>query len=300
MTVLALAIGPAELVAAQVAEDVDDEDIRRVPVTDRTSWETCRDLLYEVAQGANVASVGIGSVGPVDMAAGVVAPSGIAQWRAGFGIVDAARKAFPGAEVNLAVDGVCVAQAERAFGATRGVMDAVSLSVSGHIAGGVMMGGFVAVGRTGNAGHIGHLLVPGFDERCACGGHGCLEAVASGSAMLGWARAHGWGGTTLTELIAAADLGEEAAAAAAGRAGVALGRAIASVAALLDIDLVVLGGAVAECGPALWKPLGEAVAEHARLSYLPGLRVVPSPLGELGVLAGAGVLAMAGSSAGSQ
>lgn len=284
-------IGPAEFVAGKLEEGADDEDIRRVPITGANPWEACRDLLYEVG-GSDVAALGIGSQGPVDMAAGVVAPSGIAQWRAGFGIVDAARKAFPGAHVNLALDGVCVALAERRFGAAPSVMDALAISVSQHIAGGVIIGGFVAVGRTGNAGHIGHLLVPGFDELCGCGSRGCLEAVAGGDALLRWARAYGWAGASLQELIAAADLGEEVPAAALGRAGTALGRAIASVAALLDIDLVTLSGTVAKCGPALWKPLGEAVADHARVSYLPGLRVLPSQLGELGILAGAGVLAL--------
>jgi len=291
MTMLALEIGPAEFVASRLEDGVDDDDIRRIPIAGAHPWESCRDLLYEVG-GSDVAALGIGSQGPVDMAAGVVAPTGIAQWRTGFGIVDAARKAFPGAQVRLALDGVCVALAERNFGATPSVLDALSISVSQHIAGGVIIGGFVAVGRTGNAGHIGHLLVPGFDERCACGSRGCLEAVTGGSALLGWARAHGWAGASLHELIAAADLGEEVPAAAMDRAGTALGRAIASVAALLDIDLVTVGGVLSKCGPALWKPLGEAVAEHARVSYLPGLRVQPSQLGELGVLAGAGVLAI--------
>uniref|UniRef100_UPI00245420EA ROK family protein n=1 Tax=Nocardia gipuzkoensis TaxID=2749991 RepID=UPI00245420EA len=89
--------------------------------------------------------------------------------------------------------------------------------------------------------------------------------------------------------------GAPAPAAALDRAGTALGRAVASAAALLDLDLVVLGGSIAEAGPALWKPLGEAVATHARLSFLPGLRVVPSQLGDIALLAGAGILAVTAS-----
>jgi glucokinase len=106
-----------------------------------------------------------------------------------------------------------------------------------------------------------------------------------------WAREQGWTGTSVPELVTAGRAGEAIPAAALGRAGTALGRAVASVAALLDMDLVVIGGSMAEAGPALWKPLGEAVATHARLSYLPGLRVIPSELGDIAVIAGAGVLA---------
>jgi glucokinase len=115
--------------------------------------------------------------------------------------------------------------------------------------------------------------------------------------MVRWAREQGWAGTSVPELLESARVGEDIAAAALGRAGTALGRAIASVAALLDLDLVVLGGPLAEAGPALWKPLGEAVATHARLSFLPGLRVIPSQLGEVATIMGAGVLALSGRNA---
>ncbi len=292
MTILALEIGPEQFVAGRVEDGVGDDDVQRIPIPAKAPWEACRELLSTAAGGADVAAIGIAATGPIDMVAGVVAPPDIASWRGGFGIVEAARKAFPGAAVSLALDGVCLALAERNFGSTGTVQDALSISVSHRVIGGVMIGGFVAVGRTGNAGHIGHVLIPGFDEPCSCGGRGCLEAVASGAATVRWARGNGWGGTSLDELISSAAMGDEIATAAIGRAGTALGRAIASVAALLDVDLVVVGGAVAQAGPALWRPLGEAVAVHARLSYLPGLRVVPSKLGEVGVLAGAGVLAV--------
>ena len=292
MTLLALQIGSEEFVASKVEEGVDDEDIHRIPIPRRSSWEACRELLAEVAGGAEVTALGIASTGPIDMAAGVVAPPEIAAWRGGFGIVEATRKVFPAASVRLALDGVCLALAERSLGSAVNVPDALSISVSHQIAGGVMIGGFVAVGRTGNAGHIAHVLVPGFDEPCSCGGRGCLSAVASGAAAIRWAHQNGWAGTSLADLTTGADMGDELAAAAIARAGTALGRAIASVAALLDIDLVVVSGALAQAGTALWQTLGTEVAAHARVSYLPGLRVTPSKLGELGILAGAGVLAV--------
>ncbi|MFF7942939.1 ROK family protein [Nocardia gamkensis] len=297
MTVLALEIGSSGFAATRVADDVDTDDIRRIPIPVTGAWDRCQELLLEVAGGDQVTALGVASAGPIDMAAGVIAPSEVPEWRAGFEIVRAARKLFPEAQVPLALDGVCLALAERGFGATSAVMDSLALSISDRITGGVVVGGFVLVGRTGNAGHVGHVLVPGFDDRCSCGGRGCLEAVAGGLSMVRWAREQGWAGTSVPELLESARVGEDIPAAALGRAGTALGRAIASVAALLDIDLVVLGGPLAEAGPALWKPLGEAVATHARLSFLPGLRVIPSQLGEVATIMGAGVLALSGRNA---
>ncbi|MEU2034206.1 ROK family protein [Nocardia amamiensis] len=292
MTVLALEIGSSRFAASRIADDVGTDDVVQIPVPASGAWERCREILLEAAGGAEVTALGIASAGPIDMPAGVVAPAEVPEWRTGFGIVEAARKAFPSAAIQLAVDGVCLAVAEQAYGATGAVMDALAITASAHITGGVTIGGFAVVGRTGNAGSVGHVLVPGFDDRCVCGGRGCLEAVASGTSAVRWARGQGWMGTSVPQLVEAARAGEGVPAAALGRAGTALGRAIASVAALLDIDLVVLGGSLAEAGPVLWKPLNEAVATHARLSFLPGLRVIPSQLGDVALLAGAGVLAL--------
>ncbi|MFF2554728.1 ROK family protein [Nocardia sp. NPDC058058] len=292
MTVLALEVGAAGFAAGQVDDDIGSDAIRRIPLPDSEPWEGCRDLLLEVAAGTEVTALGIACAGPIDMAAGVVASVEIPQWRTGFAIAEAARKLFPTAAVSMALDGVCLALAERSFGGAQDAMDSLAISLSDHIAGGVTVGGFAVVGRTGNAGSIAHMLVPGFDEPCECGGRGCVEAVASGAAIRRWARGQGWSGDSLSALLASAREGDDIALAALGRAGTTLGKAISSAAALLDIDLVIVGGSMASAGPALWKPLGEAVAGSSRPGYLAGLRVLPSQLGDLGVLAGAGVLAL--------
>ncbi|WP_280249425.1 ROK family protein [Nocardia abscessus] len=295
MTVLALEIGSSRFAATRVADDVGTEDVRQIPIPASGAWDRCRDILLDAAEGAEVTALGIASAGPIDMAAGVIAPMEVPEWRTGFGIVEAARKLFPTASVHLALDGVCLALAERNFGALSNALDGLAITASDRISGGVIVGGFTVVGRTGNAGHVGHVLVPGFDDRCVCGGRGCLEAVAGGASAVRWAREQGWAGASVPELVEAARVGEGVPVAALDRAGTALGRAVASAAALLDLDLVVLGGSIAEAGPALWKPLGEAVATHARLSFLPGLRVVPSQLGDIALLAGAGILAVTAS-----
>ncbi|MGI5220941.1 ROK family protein [Nocardia sp. CA-290969] len=292
MTILALEIGPTRLAAIEIADDVGADQVRQIPVPGQGAWDKVRELLLDIAAGREVDAVGIASNGPLDMAAGVVAPMQIPEWEAGFPLVESVRELFPAATVALALDGVCLSLAERHFGATQDVMDSLAIHLGDTIVGGVMVGGFVVVGRTGNAGQVGHVLIPGYDDPCSCGGRGCLESVVGARPLTSWAQRQGWGGNSIASLAADAQAGDRVAVAALERAGTALGRAIASVAALLDIDRVVLGGPIAGPGSVLWKPLQNAVAMHARLPFLPGLRAVPSELADLGLLAGAGVIAL--------
>ncbi|MBL1075735.1 ROK family protein [Nocardia sp. 2] len=294
MTLLALDIGATKFAAGTVDSDGVVGGIERIPVPASGVWDGCRELLLRVADGAEVSAVGIGSAGPVDVRTGTTGPINIPEWASGFALVDAVRKVFPGAEVRFAIDGVCLALAEQHWGAARGVPSVLALTVSSGIGGGVISEGRVVVGRTGNAGHIGHIIVPGNEEPCACGGFGCVEAVASGPSSVRWARRQGWTGSTGVELSQAAHAGDEIAVAALGRAGTALGYAIASAAALLDTHLVVVGGGFAQSGEPLWRPLRETVARHARLTFLRELRVLPSELTDQATIMGAGLLACDG------
>ncbi|WP_430334266.1 ROK family protein [Rhodococcus sp. ACT016] len=294
MTALALDVGGTKLAAALVGADGRPQDPVTMPTPPADVWHACASLLRKAAGDATVTAVGIASAGPVDTPAGAVAPVNIREWRGGFPIVDAVRGLFPAAGIRLALDGAAAAYAEHRLGVGRGTPDFLGVVVSTGVGGGVIRGGIIAGGRTGNAGHIGHMVVPGGDERCGCGAVGCLETVASGPAALRWARANGWIGATGADLAVDAGLGEPTAAAALARAGTALGRAFASAAALLDVDLVVVGGGFAQAGPALWDPMTAAAANSARLPFLRELRLAPAELGVLGTLTGAGLLTIDG------
>jgi glucokinase len=176
----------------------------------------------------------------------------------------------------------------------RGVRNGMAMTVSSGIGGGIVVDGRVAVGNTGNAGHVGHIVVPGSDDPCGCGGRGCVEAVASGMSSVRWARSQGWTGSNGLELSRAAHAGDAVALAALRRAGTALGTAISSAAALLDIDRVVIGGGFAESGAPLWDPMRDAIRGHARLAFTRELRVVASGIFGGATLVGAGVLAAEG------
>lgn len=292
MTSLALEIGDSTIAAAQVEPDGKLGTVQRVPVPDNNVWDTCRAQIQAAAVGADITDVGVASVGPVDMAAGIAAPSTIPEWATGFEISEHVREVFPNCVVRMAESGVCATLAEQRYGQIGATMDALVVHIGTRIAGGFVIGGFIGVGHTGNAGNIGHIISAGHDDPCGCGGRGCTEAVASEAAMLRWARDKGWEGTTIAELYSAAQASDDAAIEALRRSGFAVGQAITSAASLLDVDLVVIGGSCIDAGPAWWRPLHQAVATHARLTFLSGLRVIPSILGADGALAGAGVLSL--------
>ena len=245
------------------------------------------------AAGSGVAAVGIAAAGPVHLPSGTVSPVNIPAWR-GFPLRDRVAAALPEVPVRLGGDGVCMALGEHWRGAGRDARFLLGMVVSTGVGGGLVLDGAPYVGRTGNAGHVGHMVVDQHGEACSCGGRGCVETVASGPWMVRWARANGWSalpGAGAKELADAAAAGDPLALQAFRRGARALAAMIASVGAVCDLDLVVIGGGVANSGPLLFDPLRAAVAEYARLDFLTGLRVVPAELGGDAGLVGAARLA---------
>ncbi len=291
MTALALDIGGTKMTAALVGDDGRPENPVTVPTPESDVWDACAELLRNTTESATVTRIGVACSGPVELETGSVAPINIDEWKAGFGLRDHIAEVFPEADIQLAMDGSAAALGEHRFGAAVGVPDVLSLVVSTGIGGGLVLGGKIVAGASGNAGHIGHIVVPGSTTPCACGGIGCVETVSSGPSAVRWARELGWTGSTGTELAADAAAGEPVAITSLQRAGVALGQAIASAVALVDVRMVVIGGGFAQAGPPLWNPIQESIALHTRLKFLDGLQVVPAALGGLGTLAGAAALA---------
>jgi glucokinase len=245
----------------------------------------------KAAKGA-IRAVGIGSAGPIDANAGTVSPVNIASWR-GFPLRDRIAAAMPGVPVRLAGDGICMALAEHWRGAGRGANFLLGMVVSTGVGGGLVLDGVPYQGRTGNAGHVGHVVVEPDGQLCPCGGRGCVETVASGPWMTRWALANGWAappGADAVTLAEAADAGDPVALQAFHRGATALAAMIASVGAVCDLDLVVIGGGVANSGRTLFDPLRTALANYAGLSFIRGLRVVPAALGGDAGLIGAAAL----------
>ncbi|MDX6223927.1 MAG: glucokinase [Frankiales bacterium] len=286
-TVLAVDIGGTKLAAAVVSPEGRVLHRLQVPTPREGVWTALAGVCEDVLDGATADRVGVGCGGPMLWPGGVVQPLNIPEWREGFGLRDALADRFGPTRVHN--DAVCVAVAEHWVGAGRGVSHLLGIVVSTGVGGGLVMGGRLVDGATGNAGHVGHVVVEPDGPECACGGRGCLEAIASGPAIARWA-----GASSGAEAAEAAARGDAAAVAAFQRAGHALGCAVASVAAVCDLELALVAGSVSRAGELLFAPARAALAVHARLGFLSGFRLEPAGLGTDAGLVGAAALWLAG------
>jgi len=252
--------------------------------------EVVTAALGALPDGATLAGVGIGSAGPVDEEHGLVSPLNMPVWR-GYPLRDRVAAHVPeGVPVTLRMDGLAITLAEHWVGAAQGSDHVMGMIVSTGVGGGLILHGRTVSGPTGNAGHIGHVECGGFDDHCACGGTGCLEAVASGPKTVAWAQRHGFTGTTGEELSAAYAAGDEVAVAAVRRSGRALGQAIAAATSLVDLEVVAIGGGFSHVTPDLFDYARQAVAERVEFGFVTKVRIVPTGLSQDGPLIGAAAL----------
>jgi len=252
-----------------------------------------RQALDALPGDAELVGAGIGSAGPIVVRDGAVSPLNLKAWRRyplRSQVQSLVERAAPGVPVTLRMDGLCITLAEHWVGAAQGVDNVMGMVVSTGIGGGLILGGQTVAGPSGNAGHIGHIEVAGFDDPCPCGGHGCLEAIASGPHSVAWARTQGFAGSTGEDLGAAYAAGDEVAIRAVRRAGTAIGRAIASATALLDLELVAIGGGFSHVTADLFDVIAQPIAQRSEFDYIRAVRVVPSALSSDGPLVGAAAL----------
>ncbi|MBA8929378.1 glucokinase [Kutzneria viridogrisea] len=290
--VLALDIGGTKIAAGLVdsAGSVLRSAVRPTPALDgELAFTAVREAVAEVLDGESPSAVGIGCAGPVDTVEGTVSPINVTGWQR-FPLRERVSELVPGVPVELAGDGVCIALAEHRLGAGTANRFMIGMVVSTGVGGGLVLDGKPFGGRTGNAGHIGHVVVEPDGWPCTCGGRGCVETVASGPNMVRWAREQGWQGADAIELERSARAGDEVARTAFERGGAAVGYAIAAAGAICDLDLAVIGGGVARAGELLFDPIRRALDVHAGLSYLDGLRVVRAALDSQSGLVGAAAL----------
>lgn len=224
---------------------------------------------------------GVGCGGPMAPHGEQVSPLNIPAWR-GFPLRDRLAEAT-GLPVHVDNDAKALALGEGWVGAARDRDDYLAMVVSTGVGGGIVLDGRLLDGAGGNAGHIGHVVVEPEGRTCACGARGCLEAEVSGTAI-------------------AARTGRPAAEAAPAereRAGRLVGRAVGSVANLLDLPLAVVAGSVAlGFGEAFFGPAQDELDRVARLEFSAGARIVPAGLAAEGPLIGAGAVAWRGLRAG--
>ncbi len=213
---------------------------------------------------------GIGCAGPMTPGGALVSPLNIPAFRS-FPL--AARLAEEtGLVCRVENDAKALALAEGWVGAAVGVEDYLAMVVSTGIGGGIVSNGRLLQGGTGNAGHIGQMIVAAPGRAIPSHVAGSLEAEASGTAIA----------------IHSGHVAEEAPTAVVAEAGTFVGRAAGSVANLLDLKLVLVAGSVAL---GLGEPFfAAAQAEMDRicaLDFTSGARIEPAGCGDEGPLIGA-------------
>ncbi|WP_328946335.1 ROK family protein [Streptomyces sp. NBC_00250] len=256
------------------------------PATGPLLDDALRHLLTSVLDGAIPRAVGLACAGPVDPPRGTVSPVNIPAWR-DFPLVSLVGDIVPGVQVGLVGDAIAAALGEHWLGAGQGAVAMLGIVVSTGIGGGLVLNGMAYPGPSGNAGHIGHVVVDPAGPPCVCGATGCVETYASGPSMVRWAREQGWTGSDARALAADAADGQVVAVAAFDRGTRALARGIIDTATLCDVDRVVIGGGVAAAGPVLFEPLRQHLAQSATLSFVRRVTVEPFAMGRHGGLLGA-------------
>ncbi|MFI6151250.1 ROK family protein [Kitasatospora sp. NPDC051170] len=194
-----------------------------------------------------------------------------------------------GLPVTLGHDVRAGGLAESVLGAARGAGDMLFVPIGTGIAAAVFCDGRPVLAG-GYAGELGHLEVEPDGAPCACGGRGCLEAVASASAVAAAYTARS--GRTVggaEEVAALLRRGDAEARAVWARAVEGLAVALAAASALLAPELIVLGGGLAGAGAVLLDPVREHLA--ARTALLRRPRLVRAGLGDLAGCLGAGLYA---------
>lgn len=194
-----------------------------------------------------------------------------------------------GLPVRLGHDVTAAAEAERRSGAASDVVDPLVVVIGTGIAAVSYVHGRRVVGTSGQAGELGHVVVRPGGPVCGCGARGCLEAVASASAV---ARAYrersGRAVTGADEVVAL--LGRDADADAVwAEASSALADGLLMAVALLAPGAIVLGGGLAQAGAALVDPVAALMKERATVLTAPPL--LTAALGSRAGVVGAGLLA---------
>jgi glucokinase len=276
--VLAVDIGGTKMVAGLVDAAGAVLERRTAPTAQDVDGDALFAMLVDLLpEDAGASVVGVGCGGPMARHGESVSPLNIPAWR-GFPLRRRLAE-MTGLPVFVDNDAKALALGEGWLGAAEESRNFIAMVVSTGVGGGIVLDGRLLDGRLGNAGHIGHVVVVPDGRRCACGGRGCLEAEASGPNIR----------------AATGRAPSEATPETIERTGTLVGRAVASVANLLDLDLAVVAGSVAlGFGAPFFAAAQAEIDARARLDFARGTRIVPAGLGADGPLVGAAAVGLRG------
>ncbi len=235
-------------------------------------------------------AVGVCLPAPVDRRTGRITTVGMLRGWDGVVVPEVIGEEL-GVPVTVDNDANLGALAEARFGAAAGHDAVAYLRVSHRVGGGLILGGHLMHGRAGGAGEIGHVTVDANGPICRCGNRGCLETFVGAPALLGMlAASHG--NLTLRDVITRASEGDAGCRRVLSDSGQHLGVAAANLCNLVDPEIVVVGGQLAEAGEILLAPMRTVVEQRTMPSTAGPVRVVAAGLGAAAEVRGALAVAL--------
>lgn len=240
-----------------------------------------------------IIGLGIGLPGPVNSEQGLVhfLPN-IPGWK------EVPLRAILSRKLKLPVfldnDANLMALAEHKLGAARGAKNALCLTLGTGVGGGLIIEGSLLRGATFSAGEIGHLPISISGPKCNCGGRGCLERYIGNERIKEAAAKVFKRHISLEELSALAKKRDIRAAKIWEQAGEHLGIALAAAINLIDLDVVVVGGGVANAGEALFTSVRKTVKNRAMDLQARHVKIKKALLGDNGGVIGAAILVAEG------
>lgn len=265
-----------------------------------------KDAIYELikeTKNNDIKGIGFDFPGQIDYKNGIVklAPN-IPGW------VDVPIAKIISEEFKLPVkidnDVHCAALGELKYGAGKGCENFVCMTIGTGIGSGIVLDGKLVRGATNVAGELGHIKLSVNDgPLCGCGDYGCLEAYASGPAIVKMAQEYIMGGKSakfkeiakgeeLTPYIVAqaAEQGDAVAKRIYAKIGEYVGIGLVSVINLLNPEKIIIGGGVAGAGDILFNPIRKVVKERAMTVAGSAVEIVPAQLGNNAGVIGASLL----------
>ena len=234
--------------------------------------------------------IGIGAPGPVNSKKGILPRSpNLPGWE-GVPVCKLLKQKLK-LPVFIANDANAAALGEAVFGAGKKMKDFIYITVSTGVGGGLVMNGQIYEGAGFVAGEIGHIGVVPEGKSCKCGGRGCLEAYASGTAIASFYREmSGKKVSGAKEVGLAAGAGDRRALKSYLKGAYYLGIGLANLMNILNPEAIVLGGGVFMSSPAAyWKALMRSAKDHAWPEAFRTTKILLSPLlghsGDFGALA---------------
>ncbi len=261
-------------------------------------------------QGASpddLVGIGMGIPGIMDAELGLIYWSpNFPLWRSEGEPIGKGLSEALGVAVFMINDARCAALGELHFGAGRGARFMVMITLGTGIGGAIVMDGRVMLGPQGSIGEIGHHTVDPNGPLCGCGNFGCMEALCNIKAIVERCQRglqagrpsliaslvkNDWTAITPALIDRAADNGDALAQEVMEETGMWIGIGVANMINILNPEIFVIGGGVAQAGPTLFDPILRTVAARAVKRQASHCRILPAELGdEAGVRGGIGLV----------